>query len=87
MGVELTATAVHPDTVVHTQLIGNAYRYGIADIEELPKLSWLPMPMSGRGMPSAWLPMPTRGRGMPSILPVTAEPVDDVEELRGDCSE
>ena len=69
MGVQLTATAVHPDTDVLTQVPGN---------EELPKLSRLPMPTSGGGMP--WLPMPIRGGGMPSILPATAEPVEEIIE-------
>ena len=27
IGVQLTATAIHLDTVVHTQVLGNAYRY------------------------------------------------------------
>ena len=39
MGVQLNATAVHPDTVVLTQVPGNAYQYGITDIEELPESS------------------------------------------------
>ena len=78
MGVQLTATAVHPDTAVLTQVPGNAYQYGIANIVELPKSSWLPMPTSGRGMP--WLPMPIIGRGTPPVLPATGEPVEEMNK-------
>ena len=42
MGVELTATVVHPATAVFTQVPGNG---------KLPKLSWLPMPTSSGCMP------------------------------------
>ena len=50
MGVKLTTTAVHPDNVVRTQLPGNTYQYGIADIKELPELSWLPNAHDDRDM-------------------------------------
>ena len=36
MGDTLTATAVHQDTTVLTQVPGNVHRYGVANIVELP---------------------------------------------------
>ena len=76
MGVQLTATAVHPDTTMLTQVPGNAYQYGMANIVELPESSRLLMPTTGRGMP--WLLKPVIGGGMPPVLPATAEPVEEI---------
>ena len=67
MGVELTATAVHPDTAVLIQVLSAAYRFRIV---EFPKSSWLLMPISGGGTP------PTSVQ--PSVLPETAKPVEDI---------